>query len=50
MYGAGPEELVFPDEPLFRIEGPFSLLQLLETPLLNLTNFPTLLCTNASRM
>jgi len=26
MYGAGPEEIVFADEPLLRIEGPFSLL------------------------
>ena len=35
---------------MLRLEGPFALLQLIETPILNLTNFPTLLCTNATRM
>jgi nicotinate phosphoribosyltransferase len=46
----GPEEIVYPSLPLLRIEGPFALLMLIETPLLNFSNFPTLLCTNASRM
>lgn len=48
--GAQDGELVFPQEPLLRLTGPLALLQLIETPLLNLTNFPTLVRTNASRM
>lgn len=35
---------------MLRLEGPMALLQLIETPLLNLSNFPSLLSTNASRM
>ena len=50
IHGAGHEEIVFPNQPLFILQGPFGLLQLIETPLLNFTNFSTLLCTNASRM
>ena len=50
VYGAKDGEIVFPEEPLLSIEGPIALLQLIETPLLNFTNFSTLLRTNASRM
>lgn len=50
VYGAGDGEMVFPEQPMLRLEGPMALLQLIETPLLNLSNFPTLLSTNASRM
>lgn len=42
--------IVFATEPLLRLEGPFALLQLLETPILNLINFSSLVSTNASRM
>ena len=42
-------QVCFPSEPLLSLEGPFALLQLLETPLLNMINFSSLVCTNASR-
>lgn len=42
--------LVFPKEPLMQVQGPLSLLLILESPLISLTNFPTLVATNAARM
>lgn len=41
---------VFPHEPLIRIQGPIIQAQVLETALLNIINFQTLIATKAARM
>jgi len=43
-------EVVFPLEPLIRVEGTFLEAQLIETLLLNFINFESLIATKASRM
>lgn len=42
--------VVFPRIPLLIVSGPILIAQLLETTLLNLINYPSLIATNASRM
>jgi nicotinate phosphoribosyltransferase len=42
--------VVFPNEPLVRVTGPILQGQLLETPLLNIINFQSLIATKAARV
>lgn len=43
-------ELVFGNEPIIRVEAPLAEAQIIETPLLNIVNYQTLIATKASRM
>ncbi len=42
--------IVFPSTPLVRVRGPIIAAQLIETPLLNIINFETLIATKAARI
>ncbi len=43
-------ELVFANEPLIRVEAPLAEAQLIETPVLNMVNYQTLIATKAARI
>ncbi len=43
-------EVVFANEPLIRVEAPLAEAQLIETPLLNIVNYQTLIATKAARI
>lgn len=49
MHSLSEGTLALPSVPMLRVEGPLAIVQLLETPLLNLVNFATLVATNAAR-
>lgn len=50
IYSAKEGEIVFPREPIVRVEGNIIETQILETLLLNVLNFESLIATKASRM
>ncbi|SDE21129.1 nicotinate phosphoribosyltransferase [Bhargavaea beijingensis] len=50
VYSMVEGELVFSNEPIIRIEAPLIQAQLVETALLNIVNYQTLIATKASRI
>ena len=50
IYSAREGEIVFPNEPILRVEGDLLETQLIETLLLNILNFQSLIATKASRI
>lgn len=50
VYSMIEGELVFANEPIIRVEAPLSEAQLIESALLNIVNYQTLIATKASRI
>ncbi|KAL1493313.1 hypothetical protein ABEB36_011391 [Hypothenemus hampei] len=49
LYALAEGSVAFPRVPMIRIEGPLAVVQLLETTLLTLVNYASLMATNAAR-
>jgi nicotinate phosphoribosyltransferase len=49
IYALQEGTISFPRVPLMRVEGPIAVGQVLETPMLTLTNYPSLMTTNAAK-
>jgi putative nicotinate phosphoribosyltransferase len=49
IYAFKEGTMSFPREPLMRVQGPIAVAQLLGTPTLTLTNYPSLMTTNAAK-
>ncbi len=50
LYSMKEGELVFNNEPIMRVEAPLIEAQLIETALLNIVNYQTLIATKAARI
>ena len=50
IYAIRETSFVFPKEPIMSIEGPLGAVQVIESTIINLNSYPTLICTNAVRM
>ena len=50
MYAIPEGRVVHPNVPLTVVQGPLAMAQILETPLLNHLNYPTLIATKAARI
>jgi nicotinate phosphoribosyltransferase len=50
LYSAKEGEIVFPNEPIIRVEGNIIEAQILETLILNIINFQSLIATKAARI
>jgi nicotinate phosphoribosyltransferase len=49
VYALKEGTIAYPRVPLMRVEGPIAVAQLLETPILTLTNYPSLMTTNSAK-